>query len=173
MCIRDSNATLIDWQIQKIGYSLITTPDNSWQILNSHYTEDISPYLGEENIVDWGGDTQSDFILDYTTSMVLDKYITYDKLSDEEKKLVDTYIIENGTIDCEIIMKSEAQEVTSQNLETNWKLDQEFCHPISKGMDADYLLIYLAGERFYIENTNVPIYTLEGRGEESKKTWYV
>ena len=39
-------------------------------------------------------------------------------------------------------------------------------------MDADYLLIYVAGERFFIENSNAPLYTLENGGDESKKTWY-
>ncbi|MDA0756733.1 MAG: hypothetical protein O2864_05455, partial [Crenarchaeota archaeon] len=39
------NATLIDWQIKKMAFSLITTPENSWHILNSDHTEDISPYL--------------------------------------------------------------------------------------------------------------------------------
>tara|TARA_B100001559_G_scaffold38697_1_gene28880 strand:+ start:190 stop:1410 length:1221 start_codon:yes stop_codon:yes gene_type:complete len=159
------NATLIDWQIKKIGYSLITSPENSWHILNSHYTEDISPYLGEDNIVDWGGETQNDFIVNHTTRIVLDRETSYDQLSDDEQKLVDTYIIENGTIDCNIIPKSEAQE--------DWRLDEESCHPVPKGMDADYLLIYLAGERFYTQNSNIPLYTLEGGGDESKKTWYV
>ena len=39
-------------------------------------------------------------------------------------------------------------------------------------MDADYVLIYLAGERFYTEDGTIPLYTLEGGGDESKKTWY-
>ena len=39
-------------------------------------------------------------------------------------------------------------------------------------MDADYLLIYVVGERFFAENTNAPLYTLEGGGDESKKTWF-
>ena len=39
-------------------------------------------------------------------------------------------------------------------------------------MDADYILIYLAGERFYTQDTNIMFYTLEGGGDESKKTWY-
>ena len=50
---------------------------------------------------------------------------------------------------------------------------EEFCHPVTKGMDADYLLIYLAGERFYTVDSNIPLYTLECGGDESKKTWYV
>ena len=48
------NATLIDWQIQKLGYTLITNPENSWHILSSDYTEDISVYLTNENILKFG-----------------------------------------------------------------------------------------------------------------------
>ena len=39
------NATLINWQINKLAYTLITNPENSWHILDSHYSEDISQYL--------------------------------------------------------------------------------------------------------------------------------
>ena len=41
------NATLIDWQIKKVAFSLITTPNNSWHILGSHYSEHVSQYLGQ------------------------------------------------------------------------------------------------------------------------------
>jgi len=165
------NATLIDWQIQKIGYSLITTPENSWHILNSHYTEDISPYLGEENILEWGGETEDEFRLKYTAQAFFDdRSIQYDTLSDDKKKLVDDYIIENGTIGCEIITKEEAVKLGPEYM---LNTTEEFCHPVTKGMDADYLLIYLAGERFYTVDSNIPLYTLEGGGDESKKTWYV
>ncbi len=158
------NSTIIDWAIKKMGYTLITTPENSWNILNSHYTEDISEYLGEENIVEWGDETQNEFILNHTTRTFFDDVDKkYDELSVDEKKLINDYIDENGTIDCNIIMKAEAQKLG---------ISEEFCHPITKGMAADYILVYLAGERFYIEGTNVPLYTLEGGGDESKKTWF-
>ena len=39
-------------------------------------------------------------------------------------------------------------------------------------MNADYLLIYIAGERFYTQDSNIPLYTLEGGGDESKKSWF-
>ena len=57
------NATLNDWQIKKVAYSLMTTPENSWHILNSHYTEDVSEYLGNENVVDWGNESYDDYLL--------------------------------------------------------------------------------------------------------------
>ena len=55
------NATLIDWQIKKLAYTLITTPDNSWQILSSSYTEDISSYLGNDNVLEFGGELEVEF----------------------------------------------------------------------------------------------------------------
>jgi len=130
------NSTLIDWQIKKIAYALITTPENSWHILSSNYNEDISPYLGNNNVLKFGGQLESEFNKNY-----LEKY---------------------GE-SCKQIFKNEAQKLN---------VDEQSCNPITKGMDADYLLIYLAGERFYSTNSNVPFYTLEGGGDESKKTWF-
>ena len=130
------NATLIDWQIQKLGYSLITNPENSWHILSSNHTEDISMYLTNENVLKFGGTLESEFSKNY---------------------------LEKNGVTCEQIFKHEAHKLN---------VEEESCNPITKGMDADYLLIYLAGERFYPEGTNVPFYTLEGGGDESKKTWY-
>tara|TARA_Y100000590_G_C15685055_1_gene1001268 strand:- start:131 stop:1597 length:1467 start_codon:yes stop_codon:yes gene_type:complete len=130
------NATLIDWQIKKVGYALITNPENSWNILSADYTEDVSQYLGNENVLAFGGQLESKFNQDY-----LEKY----------------------GIPCEQIFKYE-----SQNLNVN----EQSCNPVTKGMDADYLVIYLAGERFSLQGIDIPIYTLEGGGDESKKTWY-
>ncbi|MDC0169687.1 hypothetical protein OAI67_01350 [Candidatus Nitrosopelagicus sp.] len=130
------NSTLIDWQIKKMAYTLITTPDNSWQILSSNYTEDISLYLGNENILKFGGQLESEFNKNY---------------------------LEKFGVPCKQIFKHEAQKLN---------VGEESCNPITKGMDADYLLIYVAAERIYTENSNVPFYTLEGGGDESKKTWF-
>ncbi len=40
-------------------------------------------------------------------------------------------------------------------------------------MDADYLLIYVAGERIDIPGSNLFFYTLDGGGDESKKQWFM
>jgi len=130
------NATLIDWQIQKIAYTLITNPENSWHILHSDYTTDISTYLGDENVISFGGTLAKDFDSDY--------------------------LKENGN-SCKQIFKAEAQRLG---------VSENSCNPVTKGMDADYVLIYLAGERFNIQDSNIPLYTLEGGGDESKKTWF-
>ena len=139
------NATLIDWQIQKMAYALITTPDNSWNILNSHYTKDISAYLGDENVIKFGGTLESEFNAKY----------------EEEfgKKCVPTF-------------KTQGLEMADTLDDESEKPGEQSCNPITKGMDADYLLIFVAGERIYGEGSSIPFYTLEGGGDESKKTWF-
>ena len=123
------NATLIDWQIQKMAYALITNPENSWHILHSDYTTDISTYLGDENVEEWGGQTYQSWLS-----------------SNEPNK--------DG------ILNKDCQP----------SMDCWF--PVPHGLDADYVLIYLVGERFYVQDSNIPLYTLEGGGDESKKTWF-
>ena len=51
-------------------------------------------------------------------------------------------------------------------------IEQTNCFPVGQGLDADYFVIYLVGERFYTQDSNIPLYTLEGGGDESKKTWF-
>ena len=45
------NSTLIDWQIKKLAHAFVTTPENSWRILNSSYDQDVSQYIGDERIL--------------------------------------------------------------------------------------------------------------------------
>jgi len=129
------NATVIDWQIKKVAYSLITTPENAWHILNSHYTEDISKYLGDDNVEEWGGET----------------YQSYLSSNDANK-------------DCKPISISDAKKFNTL---------PKTCFPVGSGLDADYLLIYVAGERIDIPDSDLFLYTLDGGGDESKKQWFM
>ena len=159
------NATLIDWQIKKMAYSLITTPDNSWHILNSDSSDDVSKYLGNENIKSWGGQLNEEFQNNYTTQQFFDNTnLTYDILSDDEKNSVDNHITQNGLIDCKPVYKKAAQELG---------INEQSCNPVTKGMDADYIIIFVAAERFAIPSTTSFLYLLDGGADESKKTWFM
>ena len=127
-----------------MAYALITTPENSWNILHSSYDTDVSEFMSE------------DFLVSTISSS---RTIGYDSYL-EEKKLNPNDFGDS----CKPIFKAEAQKLG---------VEEQPCDPIVKGMDADYLLIYVAGERFYAENSPTPILTLEGGGDESKKTWFV
>ena len=130
------NSTLIDWQIKKMAYSLITTPENSWRILSSDNDTVITSSLSSE-------------FLDPTF------------LDQPEFKLEDdpTCISPNDNIE------EYGRHGTS--------LGPNYCNPIIRGMDADYLLIYVAGERIDIPGSNLFFYTLDGGGDESKKHWFM
>ena len=130
------NSTLIDWEIKKMAFALMTTPDKSWDILGSHHSNDISKSLGNDTVLSFGGTLANEF---------------------------DTNYLEKHGETCKQIFKHEAKKLG---------VDEESCNPVTKGMDADYLLIFISGERFYIPDSNSPLYTLEGGGDESKKTWF-
>ena len=170
------NATLNDWQIKKMAYALTTTPENSWNILSSDYTEDISPYLGAENILKLGGELEEEFLLNYQSQLLFGTFpgtlVPYNTLSNDDQKTVDNYIQENGFPECKRIFMSEKIPDPILPKEQGGTYLSEYCNPVTKGMDADYLLIFLVGEKFYIENVNMPLYTLEGGGDESKKAWF-
>jgi dolichyl-diphosphooligosaccharide--protein glycosyltransferase len=161
------NATLVDWQIAKMGLTFITTPEKSWHILNSHYTTDVSDYIDDETIKALGGTSEDEFLRDLQTSLLYKQELIesdiYQDLTIDDKNLVDNFIIQNGLPTCVTITKSEAKKMGDGTLEQS-------CNPLTKGMDADYVLINIIGERFFYDD--IPLYTLEGGGDESKKHWF-
>jgi dolichyl-diphosphooligosaccharide---protein glycosyltransferase len=169
------NATLIDWQIKKMAYSIMTTPDNSWHILNSHYSEDVSDYISNENLKAWKSIPNDEFQNNYTAQQFFgNPNLIYESggqkkeeqnnrvLSEDEKNSVDNYIAQNGHIECKAVFKKEAKELGVR---------EESCNPVTKGMDADYMLIFIAAERFSVPGSNGFLYLLDGGADESKKVW--
>jgi len=131
------NATLSDFQIKKMAYSLITNPNDSWHILSSDYSSDISSYLGDEQVLAFEGTLSKDFEFNYLKT--------------------------HGT-SCQPIFPIDAKRLG---------VSEESCNPVTRGMNADYLLIYVAGERIDIPDSNLFFYTLDGGGDESKKQWFI
>ena len=123
------NATLNDWQIKKVAYSLITTPENSWNILNSHHTRDISDYITNDKLAAWG----------YYSS---------------ESEYLET------------VQNTEPCDSNSSEKEFVW-------HPLSCGMDADYIVIFTAGEKIAIPDSSEFFYLLDGGADEAKKSWFM
>ncbi|MBT6645921.1 MAG: hypothetical protein HOB51_00120, partial [Thaumarchaeota archaeon] len=116
---------------------LITNPNNSWHILSSDYSSDISSYLGDEQVLAFEGTLSKDF--------------------------EDNYLKTHGT-SCQPIFAIDAKRLG---------VSEESCNPVTRGMNADYLLIYVAGERIDIPDSNLFFYTLDGGGDESKKQWFM
>jgi len=137
------NATLNDWQIKKVAYSLVTTPENSWNVLNSHYTQDISDYIDNDKIADWGYVEESRFM----------------------------QITENAE-NCNT--PEDSTKIANNLEELLSNPEKEFLHyPIVCGLDADYIVIFIAGEKILIPDSSEFLYLLDGGADEAKKSWFM
>jgi len=73
-------------------------------------------------------------------------------------------LADNSTIHTYIIEK--IAKIFLSHPDDGWKMLQE--------MDADYFVIFIAGQRLNIDgNENQPIFILNGGGDESKKQWFM
>ena len=113
------NATLIDWQIQKLALSFSSTPENAWHILNSDYKTNISNYMDNKKIKSFGGSSA----LDDPPNCI--------------------------------------EDIT----------EKKWCNPVTRGLDADYVLLYITATPIPSDSPN-QLYLLNGGGDFQKKIWF-
>jgi dolichyl-diphosphooligosaccharide--protein glycosyltransferase len=145
------NATLIDWQIKKIASTLFSTPDNAWRILASDTETDVSSYYVTLPVT-------ASVSVDGDFDIEQQKFASF-KIWNDDSSLEKTY-----------------DPVVAANYSTlfdYWESELYVYPPIITGLDADYILINLAGERLSEENF-VPMYTLrQNGGDETKVFWFL
>ncbi len=73
-----------------------------------------------------------------------------------------TSIVDNATIDDKAIAKMATVFVSSPD--EAWKMLGD--------MGADYILVFVAAEKIF-EDETITLYTLQGGGDESKKQWFI
>jgi len=149
------NATLLDWQIRKIASTLLSTPDNAWQILVSDTETDASSYYvtlpSDINKPTRHGDD-----------------VVYDK---NQEKLEAFKNWKDDSSSGKIYDPDVAAKYPT--LFDYWKSELYVYPPIITGLDADYVLINLAGERLP-EGNVMPLYTLrQNGGDETKTFWFL
>ena len=72
-------------------------------------------------------------------------------------------LADNATIDTKRIQKIAKTFLSTPD--ESWHMLKE--------MDADYVVIFLAGEKLNVEHEGQPLYILGGGGDESKKQWFM
>jgi len=157
------NATLMDWQIRKMASTLFSTPDNAWRILSSNAETDASSYYVT---------LPSDFV--HPTRHDDNVYGENQFKLDEFEKWKDCAV---DNIDCSVISD---EKVYNSDIAVNyptifdyWESELYDYPRIVTGLDADYILINLAGERLSEENI-MPMYTLrQNGGDETKAFWFI
>jgi len=148
------NATLMDWQIRKIASTLFSTPDNAWRILTSDTETDASSY-----------------------------YVTLPSdINKPARQGGDVYDINQHRLDSFKVWKDDVSiddrydpevAATYPTLFSYWESELYNYPRIITGLDADYILINLAGERLSEENL-MPLYTLrQNGGDETKVFWFI
>jgi len=161
------NATLLDWQIKKIATTFLSTPDNAWQILTSDTETDASSYYVTLPL-DINKPTRQGVDGCQTGEYSNSEVSCYDKNQekiDGFKKWKDDSSPE----------KIYDPDVASKypTLFDYWEAELYVYPPIITGLDADYILINLAGERLGEENM-MPLYTLrQNGGDETKAFWFI
>ena len=157
------NATLMDWQIRKMASTLFSTPDNAWRILSSNAETDASSYYVT---------LPSDFV--HPTRHDDNVYGENQFKLDEFEKWKDCAV---DNIDCSVISD---EKVYNSDIAVNyptifdyWESELYDYPRIITGLDADYILINLAGERLPKENI-MPLYTFgQVGGDETKAFWFI
>jgi len=149
------NSTLLDWQIRKIASTLFSTPDNAWLILTSDAETDASSYYvtlpSDINKPTRHGDD-----------------VVYDK---NQEKLDAFKNWKDDSSSGKIYEPDVAAKYPT--LFDYWESELYVYPPILTGLDADYVLINLAGERLSQENV-MPMYTLrQNGGDETKAFWFI
>jgi len=161
------NATLLDWQIKKIATTLLSTPDNAWQILISDTETDASSYYVTLPL-DINKPTRQGVDGCQTGEYSNFEVSCYDTNQDK----IDGFKKWNDDSSPEKIYDPDVAS-KYPTLFDYWEAELYVYPPIITGLDADYILINLAGERLGAENT-MPLYTLrQNGGDETKAFWFI
>ena len=149
------NSTLMDWQIRKIASTLFSTPDNAWQILVSDTETDASSYY-------------------VTLPSDINKPTRHgdDTVYDKNQEKLDAFKNWKDDSSSEKIYDPDVAAKYS-TLFDYWESELYVYPPIITGLDADYVLINLAGERLP-EGNMMPMYTFrQNGGDETKAFWFI
>ena len=165
------NATLIDWQIRKIAATLFSTPDNAWKILTSDTETDVSSYYvslpSDISNPTRQGEVPGENVFDANVH----KLNEFKKWKDVSRYHETPEFCAKASPSC--IPYDPDVAATYPTLFNYWESLMFHHPPIITGLDADYVLINLAGERLSEANF-APMYTFrQNGGDETKAFWFL
>ena len=183
------NSTLLDWQIKKIALTFLSTPDNAWKILTADIKTDRSanfvsfPIVGN-TVMDGNGRTYTTFATN-AEERKLELFAEWqgedwnrNGISNKDEgnnwyvnSPSDAGCGKTGAV-CPKYMSNPGTFEQYSSVFEYWELEVYGLPPALAGLDADYILINLAGKRLSAENI-VPLYTLKQKGgDETKVFWF-
>jgi len=148
------NATILDWQIRKIGAMYMSTPNNAWQILVNDAETDVSSYY-----------VTLPPNLQHPTRHDVDAY------SIQEKKF-ELYQKWKDDPPSDQIYDAGMQAIYPTSFDY-WVSEVYQIPPILTGLDADYVIVNLVANKLSDDNI-MDLYTIEQKGgDETKSFWFM
>ena len=184
------NSTLLDWQIKKIALTFFSTPDNAWKIL----TSDVKTYVGDnfvtfpQSYVTIDGDARiyADSSATNLLERQLEHYSVWRDVDSDDDGIInaedgdDWYHKEANECDegqLRISCPKFVVDPGSRDQYTTpfdyWATEVYVPEPILTGLDADYILVNVVGEKLSAENI-MELYTMRQKGgDETKAFWFI
>ena len=163
------NATILDWQIRKLGAMYMSTPDNAWQILNNDAETNVGSYYITLPPDVYHPTRPSD------NTFSEDEYVfeTFERWNKSEQATLDCVTgygpgehKPGSCYDPELAKKYST-------LFDYWLSEIYVMPPMLTGLDADYIIVNLAAEKLSEENV-MDFYTLKQKGgDETKAFWFI
>jgi len=161
------NATILDWQIRKLGATYMSTPDNAWKILTNDAETNTSSYYVTLPSDILNPTRQTDVVYDYKQEKI-----------DEYQDWHDCYVTEI-TPDCRGDWQDSPRayhvDIASKypTIFDYWEAEIYVIPPVITGLDADYIIINLAVEKLSEENV-LDLYVMKQKGgDETKAFWFM
>ena len=167
------NATILDWQIRKLGVMYMSTPDNAWQILNNDAETNVSSYYATlpANVL-------------YPTRQTDDVYDGDQNKFDEYGMWKDCYVDQDDSLRDWCIEWKGNEPTPEKEYDANiasqyptlfdyWESEVYVIPPVLTGLDADYIIVNLAIEKLSEENV-LDLYVMKQKGgDETKAFWFM
>ena len=164
------NATFGSAQIQKVAKTFLSPVNDAWVILDSSTDTDIS-----ENLLTLPNNMDK-ILYEYNTEILTDPMECL-KVSGMIQK-PGTWVFSDGDysgFDSDYV-------TTVLNQERHFSEGDSVIAPCKNpkyhvpsletaGLDADYIVIYVAGQRY--ETDSIPLYEIHGGGDETKIPWWI
>ena len=169
------NATVLDFQIKKLAHVFMSTPDDAWKIL----TTDAKTYAGNNYpifpILDSSATNNEERQLEIFSEWRMKDDNKNGIVNGDEKETwfaEGVHVCDNNWV-CPKYVVNPGKINQYPTVFEYWLAEVYYIEPMLTGLDADYIIVNLVGEKLSDENV-IELYTLKQKGgDETKAFWFM
>ena len=167
------NATLMDWQIKKTASMLFSTPENAWKILTSDTREEVGSHFVSFPMTNTLANNLEERKLELFTEWQIGD-ANRNGISNAEEVDIwwpDDYICVPSYLSCPKYQLNPGKVDQYPTVFDYWESEVYELDPALTGLDADYVLIQLAGLKLPQQHNEILYYFGDKGGDMSKAYW--